>query len=143
MMASLSDGVIATDADGFGRYMNPAAETIIHWEAKDAVGLPIEQVYPLCTMENEPVQACQLRKALASREPVGKERFLVHVKGDDDVPVEDSASPILESGQILGAVTIFLDISKRLSQERRDVLHQVTLWRSSFLFHHQDIDQRT
>lgn len=121
MMASLSDGVIATDADGFVRYMNPAAEAIIRWNVTDAVGLPIEQVYPLRTMANEPVQACQLRKALALREPIGKERFLVHVRGDDQLPVEDSASPIVEGGQILGAVTIFLDISKRLSQERRDV----------------------
>lgn len=118
MLGSLSDAVIATDADGTVRYMNSAAEEITCWSAPDAVGLPIETVYPLSTMDGAPVKRCQLRRTLASREPVGKQRFMVHVKGDHKRPVEDSASPIIESGQVLGAVTIFLDISETLERER-------------------------
>jgi PAS domain S-box-containing protein len=120
MLGSLSDGVIATDADGFVRFMNAAAEQITCWSAPQAVGLPIEAVYPLSTMDGVPVEHCQLRKALISREPAGKQRFLVHVRGDHNRPVEDSASPIIESGQLLGAVTIFLDITERLQKERSE-----------------------
>jgi PAS domain S-box-containing protein len=121
MMASLSDGVIAADADGFVRYMNPAAEALLHWSSSDALGLPIERVYPLSTLDNQPVKECQLRKAMATREPVPKGRFLVHIHGDHQKPVEDSAAPIIEAGHLLGAVTIFLEISDQLAKEGRDV----------------------
>lgn len=120
-LCSLSDGVIAADATGHVRFMNPAAENLTGWSAADAKGLPIEAVYPLSTMENRPVMECQLRKALLSRAPIGKQRFLMQVKGNGKVPVEDSASPIFDGGHLLGAVTIFLDVSDRIWKEREDI----------------------
>ena len=117
-MSSLSDGVLATDADGCVRFINPAAERLTGWSKSEALGKSIEEVYQLSTLEGLRVPRCQLRKAIATREPIPKAPFLMNIRGGGFVPVEDAASPILEGGQILGAVTTLVDISERLRQER-------------------------
>lgn len=121
MMGSLSDGVIAADAEGRVRYMNPAAEAMLQGSSSEAFGQPIEAVYGLSKLDGEPLEQCQLRKALATREPVPKERFLVAGKGDHPRPIEDAASPIIEDGKLLGAVTIFFGIAEQLAKESSEV----------------------
>lgn len=117
-MSSLSDGVIATDASGFVRFINPSAERITGWAKVDAMGKPIEEVYSLCTFGSEDLAECQIRKAIASGAPVPKSRFMLNVKGGGVAPVEDAASPIVEEGRVLGAVTTFVDITDRLRAEQ-------------------------
>lgn len=121
-MCSLSDGVLATDPDGLIRFINPAAERLTGWAKKDALGRPIEEVYPLSTLEGEPLPECQLRKALHDRESIPKRRFLLATRTGMKLPVQDAASPIMEQGQLLGAVTTFVEISAtlRAEQERQD-----------------------
>ena len=117
MLESLSDAVIATDAEGFVRYLNPAAEALIGWPQQEAEGKPIEEVYPLSFLDGSPVQHCQLRKALESRAPVARQRFCVTTMDGSTISVEDSATPILEKDRLLGAVTIFQDISHQQKAE--------------------------
>ena len=126
-MCSLTDGVIATDPDGRVRFINPAAERMTGWVKAEALGRSIEEIYPLSTMGGEPLTQCQLRKAIHVRESIPKRRFLLATKNGRSLPVEDAASPILEQGQILGAVTTFVEISAILRaeqevQERQDEL---------------------
>ena len=117
MLASLSDGVIAGDTAGCVRYMKPAAEEMTPWFSVDALGKPIEEVYPLTHLDGSDVPQCQLRRARAAKKRIPKERFFMHVKSDDKIPLEDSAAPIIEGGHLLGAVTIFLNITARLQAE--------------------------
>ena len=119
LLASLSDGVIATDATGAVRYLNPAAEELTRWSLSQAMGKPIEQVYPLRHMDGSPVSICLLRRALETGKPIAKGRFLVKTREGFLRPVEDAAAPIFEGGHLVGAVTIFLDISARLAVEAR------------------------
>lgn len=117
MLGALSDGVIATDAEARVRYINPAAEEMIGWSQQDATGKMIEEVYPLADSDDVPVERCQLRKSLASRQAVGKQRFCATTKDGSKLSVEDSATPILDKGRLLGAVTIFQDITQREKAE--------------------------
>jgi PAS domain S-box-containing protein len=119
MLESLTDGVIATDAEGQVRYLNPAAEALTGWTQTEAFGQAIEVIYPQATLEGESVVQCQLRKALASAVPISKARFLLRTKQDQFVPIEDAAAPILEKGRTRGAVTVFRDITERLRRERQ------------------------
>ncbi len=124
MLASLSDGVIAADASGCVRYVNPAAEILTNWSSQEAVGKAIEEVYPLTHMDGSEVLQCHLRRALEARSPIPKEWFLMKVRDGHYLPVEDSAAPIIEEGHLLGAVTIFLDITDRLEAEARQQAEQ-------------------
>ena len=143
MLASLSDGVIAADTGGCVRYMNPAAERLTGWSAAEAHAKTLEEVYRVTYMDGTTVAHCQLRRALSSQNPVPKERFLLEIKNGGKVPVEDAAAPIIEDGHLIGAVTIFLDISARvLAEEQQQIEHgrlrQEVQVKSEALGHTQD-----
>lgn len=118
LLASLSDGVIATDLDGAVRFMNPVAQSLTGWTLAEAHGRPIEDVYPLLTPEGHPIADCQLRRALASRQAVPRERFLFVNRAGRHFFVEDGAAAIRNlRGEVVGAATIFLDVTERLTAE--------------------------
>lgn len=119
LLSSLSDGVIATDAEARVTYLNPVAERLTGWTLKDAFGKPIDEVFVLSTPTGERVEICQLKKALEFVRPVGPTRFWLVPREGQRTPIEDSASPILDQGRPTGAVSIFLDITERLRQERQ------------------------
>lgn len=123
-LGSLSDGVIATDEQGRVRYMNSAAEQFTGRSLAKSTGEPIEEVYPLCNIYNEPLTECQVRKALAAATPIGKERFLLTYRDGRKIPVEDSAAPIIREGRVAGAVTVFTDITDRLRREREQEIER-------------------
>jgi PAS domain S-box-containing protein len=93
----MSDGVIATDAAGRVKYLNPVAERLIAWTLDEAAGLPIERVYRLRTEDDQPMAMCQLQRVLNSGEPIGRQRFILTTRKGHQVTVEDSASPILNA----------------------------------------------
>ncbi len=129
MLASMRDGVIATDANGLVRYLNPAGEHLTGWSSAEALGKRIEEIYPLTSLQGSHAPEFQLRRALVERKPIPKARFWMKVHGDDFLPVEDSAAPIIQDGHLLGAVTIFLDISAQLSAEAEQRTEQHRLQR--------------
>jgi PAS domain S-box-containing protein len=121
LLSCISDGLIATDAAGCVRILNPTAQSLTGWSQEDAHGKSIEDVYRLENFEAEPVAECQLRKALHTGRPAPRDRFLLRTRKGFTLPIEDTASPILSDGKILGAVTVFLDLSDRLAQEHDDL----------------------
>jgi PAS domain S-box-containing protein len=118
MIESLSDGIIATDSDGRVRYLNGVAEALIGLPLHESIGRDINDVFPITTLGGEPVPYCQLRKAVSTLKPVGRDRFILRNRNGLDIPIEDCAAPILENGVAVGAVSVFLDIGERLRRER-------------------------
>jgi PAS domain S-box-containing protein len=127
VLGSLSDGVIATDAEGRVRYLNHSAEVLLGWLQAEALDRPVEEVFRVKTLGGAPVESCQLRRALGQTEPVGKQRFLLITRSGRKVPVEDSASAIVKDGQVLGAVAVLTDIRARLLLERRQAKQHLRL----------------
>jgi PAS domain S-box-containing protein len=119
MFESLSDGIIATGLDGVVRFLNPAAQVLTGWMPLEVIGKPIEEIYPLLDVRTtEEVPECQIRKVLESQLPTGKQRFLLTTRTGARIPVEDSASPILDGAALVGAVTIFTNIAGRIADEK-------------------------
>ncbi|MEP6608560.1 MAG: DUF4118 domain-containing protein, partial [Burkholderiaceae bacterium] len=55
-LASIGDGVIVTDVDGNLTSLNPVAEALTGWILRDAVGLPLGEVFNIVNEETrEPV----------------------------------------------------------------------------------------
>ena len=125
MFDSLSDGVIATSADGVVHFLNPAAQVLTGWMPFDAVGQPIGHIYSLSDLETpDAAVESQIHKVLASREPTGKQRFLLTTRTGVQIPIEDSATPILDGTELVGAVTIFTNIAGRIEKEEAAAARQ-------------------
>ena len=114
---SIGDAVIATDLDGKISFMNPIAERMTGWLAKEALHRPIEKVMQLrdahtleprwnpiyFALKEQRVVAMALNCQLVSRTG---QLFLL----------EDSAAPIIDhKGQCLGSIVVFHDVSESMA----------------------------
>ena len=50
-LSSIGDGVVVTDTDGRVTSLNPIAEALTGWKQRDAVGLPLEDVFQIVNEE--------------------------------------------------------------------------------------------
>src|SRR5262245_16859293 len=113
MLSSLSDGVVATDKEGVVRYLSPVAETLTGWHHAEALGKPIEEVYRLLSDKGSPTRECQLRRALRTGKALEREEFLLVSRSGTRLFVDDAAAPIRdENGALIGAVSLFLDVTE-------------------------------
>lgn len=119
ILKSIRDGVIATDAAGYVRYMNPVAEQLTGCMREEASGLPIERVYRMYGVDAELPVRCPLRRALNEGAATAREAYGLESKTRERRYVEDAAAPIFGAGGVLiGAVTVFQDITARRAGER-------------------------
>jgi PAS domain S-box-containing protein len=119
-LTSIGDAVIATDAAGRITFVNPVAESLIGWTAREAIGQPISKVFRIVNEQTgrsleDPV-ACVLRECRMV--PLANHTAIVTRDGRR-VPIEDSAAPILDAtGHVIGVVLVFHDVTqKRRAQE--------------------------
>jgi two-component system, cell cycle sensor histidine kinase and response regulator CckA len=132
ILASLGDGIIATDERALVRYMSPVAEDLTAWSGSDAIGKPIEEVYRIQTLDRRPVEECFLRRALRTQVAVPRSDFLLSARSGRTLFIEDAAAPIIdENGELIGAVTLFLDASERHWAEQEREAMRLELERSN------------
>ena len=113
-LASIGDGVLATDAEGRVKYLNPVAEKLTGWERSAAIGTPLTEVFRLAGHDGEPEEVGEpLRGCLET----GKgfrllERITLERRDGRRYAVEGTCAPIRATdGRILGAVLVFQDVS--------------------------------
>ncbi|NTX99924.1 EAL domain-containing protein [Deinococcus sp. JMULE3] len=113
-LASIGDSVITTDPHGNVTFLNPVAQRMTGWSNEDAAGQPIETVMPLLDETTLTVAPNPLRAALSRREIMGMMGgTALRSRSGALFSVEDSAAPILsESGELLGAVIVFHDVTE-------------------------------
>jgi PAS domain S-box-containing protein len=118
---SIGDAVITTDTAGKVTTLNTVAEQLTGWTAAEASGHSLAEVFQIVDENSRlPVMNPALR-ALREGAIVGLANHTVLVARDgSERPIDDSAAPIRDgSGNILGAVLVFRDISGRRDTERR------------------------
>jgi PAS domain S-box-containing protein len=110
---SIGDGVIATDAGGAIRFLNPVASELTGWSQSEARGRSVEEVFRIVGVgEREPAEnpvAQVLRQATLA----GQAGHSVLISRDGgEFPIEDSGAPIRDDkGDIQGVVIVFKDAS--------------------------------
>ncbi len=118
-LQSIGDAVITTDSQGLVTFMNPVAETLTCWKQEEALGNDLTQIFQTINEKTREVVENPVELALERGEIVGLENHtLLITKDGDEIPIDDSAAPIKnESGNILGAVLVFHDITERQQLE--------------------------
>jgi PAS domain S-box-containing protein len=114
-LSSIGDAVVATDTEGRLTFLNPVAEELARWDAGEARGRPLDEVFRIVNEQTrEPAENPALR-ALREGVVVGLANHTVLVARDgSERPIDDSAAPMRdESGTPLGAVLVFRDVTER------------------------------
>jgi PAS domain S-box-containing protein len=117
---SVGDGIIAIDAQGQVTLLNPVAERITGWTQAEAAGKPLEDVFPLIAGRDRASILNPAHSALRenSVHHLASNCLLVTRDGRE-VPVEDSAAPILgtDRKEAQGAVLAFRDVTEQRRTE--------------------------
>jgi PAS domain S-box-containing protein len=133
-LESIGDGLISTDVHGRVDFMNPVAERLTGWAAKEASGRPIGDVFRTVqtqTRAEAEVPAGRVPDEGAAAGVAGN--TLLIARDGAERQVADSRAPIRGAGeQILGAVLVFRDVTEeyrrreqlRESEERHRVLFE-------------------
>ena len=118
---SLGDAVIATDAEGNVRYINPVAQQLTGWpDYTEARGRPLREVAHFIDQRTgaaltDPIEMVRREeKVVRLSEPVG----LVSRSGQE-YPIEMTGSPIInDEGQLSGVVVVLRDVTQRRQTEQ-------------------------
>jgi PAS domain S-box-containing protein len=119
-LASIGDGVIATDGGGRVRFLNAAAQRLTGWRADEAAARPVDELLSLFDERDgrpveSPLQTALRRRtaAAAGGEPALRAR-------DGSVhPVDVNAAPIIDSAAgLAGAVIVLREAAVQRQAER-------------------------
>ncbi len=119
-LLAIGDAVITTDQNMRITLINPVAEALTGWDAKDALGKEVDLVL---TLENELTGMKgrnPIEEVLLGLNTVEVENNYVIVSREGQKrAIEDSAAPILgEDGDIQGVVMVFRDVTeKKIKQD--------------------------
>jgi diguanylate cyclase (GGDEF)-like protein/PAS domain S-box-containing protein len=111
---SIGDAVICTDADMRITFMNPIAEQLTGWAMSEADRQPLDEVFRIVDEHTGLTIASPVEECLRHMRPFYLQDGAVLVsRGGDRMNVQDSAAPVrTASGEIIGAVLVFQDITR-------------------------------
>src|SRR5260221_7503972 len=113
-LASIADGVITTDTDGWVEYLNPVAEQLTGWTNATAHGLPMQAILRMVAETNRKVAPNPIEMVLREERTIEVSSTLLLVRNDgNEVPITQSAAPIrARGGEISGVVLVLHDVSR-------------------------------
>ena len=118
---SLGDAVIATDADGGVRYINPVAQRLTGWDNyTQARGRPLREVVRITDEPTRSQEIDPFEMVRRAAKVVGlSNNVLLIGQSGAEYPIEMNGAPIMsDDGQLMGVVLVFRDISQRRQTEQ-------------------------
>jgi PAS domain S-box-containing protein len=119
-LSSIGDGVIATDTAGCITFMNSVAHAVTGWDPPKAMGKPLPAVLQVVDNETHEAVECCPQKVMRNGVSVDlADQALLVSRDGRQVPIDASQAPILDAeGVVVGAVTVFHDVSERRQTEQ-------------------------
>lgn len=136
ILESICDGVIAVDALGTVKFLNPAAEALTGWRRPEALGRELYDVYSTRQAGTNDSEACPVREVFQG-EIHGVPWRRVRLFGNDgsERAIEHSAAPLVDEwGRVMRVALAFREVQEKwlsapvstLSKEGSDDLnHEV------------------
>jgi two-component system cell cycle sensor histidine kinase/response regulator CckA len=101
---SLADGVIAADLSGGVVFMNPSAARATGWNAQEAVGRSLNEVFRIYQSTGEPAE---ILSAEAATQAAERTVYLTTLAGER-VPIQDRTAPLRDAqGHLTGLIILF------------------------------------
>ncbi len=118
-ISSIGDAVLTTDTDGRVKSLNRIAQSLTGWTEEAALGQDLKTVFPIVNEQTNIPAENPAARVLRGGTIVGLANHTILVARDGSRrPIDDSAAPIRDaSGNVLGAVMVFRDVSERRKTE--------------------------
>ena len=118
-LRSIGDAVIVTDVAGRVTFLNAVAERLTGWSMADARDQPFEKIFRIVNERSSSPVEHPVAKVLETGGIVGLANHTVLLTRDGRrVPIDDSGAPVrLPSGEIVGVVVVFRDVTERKRAE--------------------------
>ena len=125
-IASIGDGVIATDAAGNVTLANPVAEKLTGWKQSEAVGRQLEDIFNIINENTREKAGDPVKKVIRSGLILGLANHTALIsKYGTERSIADSAAPIKDSrGNVQGVVLVFRDVTEE--KRRQDEIHYIS-----------------
>lgn len=120
ILNSAGEGIYGTDVEGNITFINPAALQMLGFSIEELIGKNSHQVFHHTKVDGQPYPAneCPLYRSLKEGGIHRGDDEVFWTKNGEKFYVEHINTPLLEEGEIVGAVVVFRDITERkLAQE--------------------------
>lgn len=115
LLASTGEGIYGVDLDGGCVFINPAGARLIGFEPEELIGLNMHDLTHHSRPDGSayPEAECPIFNAFRQGLPCRIDSEVFWRRDGTAFPVEYSSHPIVEDGQVRGAVITFVDITER------------------------------
>ncbi len=119
ILSSAGDGICGLDTAGNTTFANPAAERLLGWTSSELIGMNQHTLFHHTKPDGTPypVDECPIYTAYRENKVRHVEDDVFWRKDGSPFPVEYVSTPIVEDGDIKGAVLVFRDITERKQAE--------------------------
>ena len=119
LLQAAGEGIYGLDVDGNTTFVNPAAAKMLGWTAKELLGQPMHSLlhhtHPDGT--DYPREECPIYAAFKDGAVHEVRDEVFWRKDGSSFPVEYTSTPVLENGNLAGAVVVFRDVTERKTAE--------------------------
>lgn len=121
ILSAAGDGIYGVDVEGRTTFVNPAAERMLGWSAADLIGQRIHGIMHHTKTDGSayPDHECPIYNAFRHAKVNRVDDEFFWRKDGKPIRVEYTSTPIVDHGQVTGAVIVFRDITERVENERR------------------------
>ena len=125
-LGSISDAVLATDAQANVAWLNPLAEQMTGWTVAEAKGRPVAQLLQLLDVDSRAPREGHLAEQLRWDHPAPPDRSLLHSRSGHERLIEYQTTALRNgAGEPLGAIFVFRDVGESV-RASRELTHRST-----------------
>lgn len=129
LLEAVGEGIYGVNAEGKTTFVNSAAERILGWTGEELVGKKIHPIMHHTHPDGShyPSHDCPIYAAFHDGVVHRIENEVFWHKDGTCIPVEYVSTPVVENGQLVGAVVVFRDVRERKQAEAKlhAALHEV------------------
>jgi PAS domain S-box-containing protein len=120
LLNSVGDGIYGVDRGGAITFVNPAAAHALGFGQQELTGRNAHVLFhaPAPDGSPTPIEACYITEAIRDRVVTSAEDDLYTRADGLQIPVEVTATPLIDEDRVTGAVVVFRDVTQRREVDR-------------------------